>query len=67
MPPTQSNRSPSFVVKTRILHKITFVFKNQSHYSDVRGQRVKVIILPQAFIQILERLSILFEKAIKPV
>jgi len=29
----------------RILRKITFVFKNQSHYSGVQGQRVNLFIL----------------------
>ena len=38
--PTQGNRSPSFAVKTHILCKITFMFKNQSNYSGIWGQRV---------------------------
>jgi len=44
MLPTWSNRSSSFVVKTRISRKIT-VFKNQSQYIGVQGEGVKAFIL----------------------
>jgi len=40
----RSNRSLSFVVKMRILRKITFVFKDQSHYSGIRGQKVNPVL-----------------------